>query len=305
MANTKELAKDNNFKYIPDIKTFYGQINSFYFVGEETNLVGLIRIFFSVNIEGAIIDKLREITKNHRSIGRDGVKMEQGLLVIDLKSNGLDSPNELSEILEKLTRILLEEGAMQSSQRNSDKHDVGIYRIGTKLLILSNDEFAQEVEVVGQQFKRNNGSKLKAYGMTALKMMPGVFVYATGLGIGWFSFIGVYMMLNMGISTFQSHSNMSKKDAYLVLGMVVLGMTLGYTFYTAYGVYKALSTMGMGGFTPYFLASLLQFEVFSQFLLHALSHLLFIGLISFGRIKDMFSGVTETKTVKRKTQRLL
>ena len=195
----KELANANGFKYIKDINSFYGEINGYYFYSEPTKYVGLIRVFFSV--KEPVLDDLREICSKYRAVGNDGVRYEEGHVILEIKTNGLNDQKELEEILNRISHKL----PQQEADGKTD--DLGLYRDGTRLVIKNNAIFSVTSKESSSLYKKqSNKSSLIGYLMAFVYMIPGSILYAIAMNIGIIPSVISFTVIYLALKGYNKHS---------------------------------------------------------------------------------------------------
>lgn len=226
----KNLANANGYKYIKDINSFYGKINGYYFYSEPTKYVGLIRIFFT--IAPLELDEIKSICSKYRAVGSEGVRYEQGHLILELKTNGLHEPAQLNEILDIVSKKL--------SIQEADGHqsDLGLYRDGTRIVVRNNEIFNKTSRTSASLYKRQaNKPALYGYLMAAIYMIPGSIFYAIALGVGIIPSIISFTIIYLALKGYHQHSGTpSRTELYIILGISFVGVMLGYYFNVGYHV---------------------------------------------------------------------
>lgn len=290
----KNLANQNGYKYIRDIDAFYGELNGYYFYSEKTRYVGLVRIFFTV--VNPNLPKIKEIAKDYRALNDDGIRYEGGRLILEVKTIGLDDPQDLGTLLDKITRSMVEDSVKQ--EVNGVDHDLGLFRDGTHLMVRSAEEFSAEASSRSKIYKKQSTKPaIVGYLMAAVFMIPGSIAYAIALNIGilpaFVSFTVIYLALK-GFDRFSGTP--SRNQLYVILGISYLGVVLGYYISVAFSLIR----LGMGFMIPLLFAA-------------PLTGVLKSALFSFGigilfnlnSIRMIFNGARTGNVVNRKIRRLL
>lgn len=229
--NIESISKALNQKYIKDIDNSAGRVGPYYFIIEPTNQRNLIRISFNIKESNLVLNELEEAMSVHRAVGRDGVRSSGIQLFIECKLSGLEDEEELATILEKVANILHDAELKQVDGLGKEGSNLGVFRVGTKLEIQTDDAIEDITDAVGARFDSSNQSRVKAY-LSAI----GIFFLISPLymivrmfepsimGFVIFSFMVLIGMFNRSINAFLKHWTPSKLDLVFLLLFYVFGI---------------------------------------------------------------------------------
>lgn len=252
--NIYSLSKKLNQKYEKDIDTSAGKVGPYYFIIEPTNQQNLIRISFNVLGVDNVLDTLKSQMSHHRSIGRDGIRVDGLQLIIECKVGGLDDAEELATILETVGNTLYNADLKQVDASGSESSNMGVYRIGTKLQIQSGSDVDEISVHAKERFQKSNQSRALAYlqsfgwfmFLSPIYILVSIYEPSV-MGFTVFSFAVMIWMFNKSIQSFLKNWSPSKTDLFILLGMYILSLYLINFAQVVVQVTFALFKSGLGG----------------------------------------------------------
>lgn len=222
--NIQTLSKNLDQKYIKDINSSAGKVGPYFFIMEPTNQTNLARISFSVLGAQEILSQLQETVSVYRAVGRDGIRASHTQVIIECKLGGLEHPEELATILESVATTLHQNNIVQVDSEGNASDHLGVYRIGTKLEVQTDTSVQEISETVGERYKSNNESRLKAYlhGFGLFLLLGPVYIlismYEPSIfGFTIFSFIALIWMFKKSLSEFLKYLSPTKIDLIVIL----------------------------------------------------------------------------------------
>lgn len=294
----KDLSRENNFKYIKDLNSFYGEANGYYFYSEPTQHLGLARLIFSV--EENDIDQLKEITSNYRAVGRDGIRYEGNKLILDMKYKGFTDANDLSKMIEDLTLYFKSHNIKQVSQGKYE--NLGLYRNGTKLEVRESETFTNETQTLSKIYKKQSNSTLKGYLMAFVYALPGVIALSLAIQFGIIPSIVSMSIIYGALKGYNRYGGeMSKNDliALFVLSFIMMMLS------TYLVVISRLTLQGLPLFKVMG-AYLSNFSFAKGTFFTTLRYFVIALIFNMNSIRYIFNGAgPRTQKVSRKIQKLL
>lgn len=316
--NVKSLSKALNQKYIKDIDSSAGKVGPYYFIVEPSNLVSLIRISFYIKDAESIVEPLKEKMAFYRSIGRDGVRSSGTQLILECKVNGLDDAEEFAKILEEVGNTLYASNIIQVDSDGNEGTDLGVFRVGTKLVVSNDDAISSLNKTVGARYRKSNQSTPMAFvmGLGSFLLLIPIFIIVrmfepSFFGLAIFSYPVLVWILRKSLKLFQEKTSPSKMQVFLLL--------LGYSFimYVAYCLTMAIN---ISTAIPFFEFSLFSasswgffFKLFNsiflsggRIILDSQITLVFALAFNYYIVRSLYEGSSAgTKQVKRSIHRVL
>lgn len=135
----KELK--GNDTYVKDIDAIYGNSDGYYYSVQTLERKNMICIVFSVNPNEKVLKSIESLRVQHPAIPLGGVYKEGYELNVELNLINIDSKASYENLFHQIIEMLKQHGLENvCSQTGSNLH-VGLYRLGTKLKILSDEVF--------------------------------------------------------------------------------------------------------------------------------------------------------------------
>lgn len=309
--NVKNLSKEMSQRYIKDIDSSAGVINDYFFTVSPSNLISLVRVDLSVILDVETLVELQEIMAYHRAVGREGIRYANPNLILEIKLNGLDDGADFTQIMSDLTAHLKKKNVLQVDRSGQTHERMGVYRVGTKLEVHSDDTVGAETQYAKERYSKSNQSRFKAYlgfllifaaslplYFFALKYEPPIF------GFVFISFAIILASFRYSFKQFQSHWQANTTDLILIFSIYIIGIHVTRVFHAA----DAMASATSGLFTYSSMLFLVFKEaVFSWGMIEStLMSLVFIIIFNYHVIRALFDNAKGTsKPVKRSVKKII
>lgn len=248
--NIKTLAKELNQKYIRDIDSAAGKVGPYYFIVEPASLVGLIRVTFSVKSAEAYLQEFQETMAHFRAIGRDGVRITNHQLILECKVNGLEHSEDFARILESIGNTLHDHNIPQVDFQGKESDNLGVFRVGTKLEVQTDDTIQEVSSTIKKQYNRTNQSRSKGFilGFGWFLLLSPLYIIVKAFepsifGFVIFSFMVLIAILKKSLSMVYRYWSPSKTDLLFLLAGYI-GLMFVITFASILGdtLFRAIVT---------------------------------------------------------------
>ncbi|QIK69033.1 hypothetical protein G7062_01485 [Erysipelothrix sp. HDW6C] len=238
----KELK--NGYNYLSDIEGIYGRENDILFVASGLDRKNMICLTFSVERGAELVEKIEALREKYDAIPLGGVYMDGYTLNVELNLVNIDEAKDFTDIVDAVTAVIVRNRSQNISSDDGKTGDIGIFRIGTKMVILDGAGFEETTESMSEQYKKKSDSPLIPYIVAIGGMLLGVALWILIGRIGFISGIAGYFILSFAIKGFQKMGGqIYKKDVYILLGLAL------FMIFFAEFTSIALSIMNMGRIT--------------------------------------------------------
>lgn len=150
----KELKLNHN--YIGDVDVIYGKQRGYFFTITNLERKNMICVVFSVNTTDNVINDLSNLRRSYDAIPMGGVYKEGKELNIELNMLYIEDAKQFEAILDSITSVLKAHILVNICSETGKSEDIGIYRVGTKVKIMSSEAFGGQKETQQTNF----GTKL-------------------------------------------------------------------------------------------------------------------------------------------------
>lgn len=227
ITHIKELK--GSYQYISDIQSIYGKQQEYLFVAIPLEQKNMIAIQIPVSLTSDIKDSIMALRSKHSAIAYGGIYDEDNHLTVECNLSNLQDSSEFVAILDAITNVLKEQGAVMRCQDSFEQDNVGIYRVGTKLRFLSNSSYQEETTNASQQYNSRKGNLGLSWLFAIGGMLIGVGIWLIFGRIGFVAGIAGYFMLKFGVKGFEKGgATLTKKRVYIMLGLNVIAIVFAY-----------------------------------------------------------------------------
>lgn len=227
VKNIKELK--SKYNYIADVDVVYGNREGYYFTVTKLERKNMICLVFSVNLNDAVLEEISNLRKIYPAIPMGGVYKEGTELNVEMNVLNLNSSQEFEAILSAITSSLKTKGLINVCSQSKREEEVGVYRVGTKVKILSQHVFEDQK----QNMKKNYNSSAPKSMVLAWMSLIAVFILMVLVKnlIGSVFFLIPMAIsaagLRFGVEAFEKFSGpIHKKDALIIITLFVITLLL-------------------------------------------------------------------------------
>lgn len=241
MESIKELR--TTFSYVNDIETLYGKQNGIFFIVAPLERKNMICMTVSVSDAETHIDEIQSLRNQYDAIPMGGVYMEGISLNIEFNLINLDSKEQFEQMVNAVTHVLASGNVMNISSQNGSFEDVGIFRVGTKVLILDGSAFEGQKEAQ-TSYKKRTDNIVMAWLAAIAGMLGGVAIWVLINQIGFIAGIAGYFIIHWGIKLFrQFGGTLSRKDVYIMFGLSVVMILFAEVLSVTIDVWRAYNSI--------------------------------------------------------------
>lgn len=296
-----------NYGYLNDIDVIYGNDNGYYFTVLPLDRKNMIGINFSVEITENLIKQLESLRMIFDSIPQGAIYKEGRELWVELNLLYFKSANELKEIISAMTKKMESQGVKNVCSQSGSLDDVGLFRVGTKVKVLSASSFYGQVETKKINYRGAHKTNTPLAWISALAILLGMMILWYLVGNIFFIISASLAAggLRLTVKTFEKFAGrVTRKDTLIIIGLFVMSIFFGSI------LSPIVSFMGQGA--PLLKALGLTFEyiftdgsILGNYVLQIASSLAISLWGSWNLIQELLNGATSSKRVTRKNTRLM
>lgn len=294
------------YQYESDIDLIYGKEEGFYFTVQTLDRKNMMALNFSVDQPDDVIDAISLLRKAHSAIALGGVYCDKNQLVVELNQLNVSDGRMLEDIVWSIARVLRERHKSNVCYESGSLNNIGIYRTGTNVRILSADTFQEYGKTTKKHIQSSSKSAHVLGWLGVVAVFLGMVAVETIVGstIFFIPMIIVVGAINLAVRVF-GHvvGSFTRRDALILLGLSIV--TLAIEPLLSYAFLMAMK--GQNFFAMFFAISRYAFQSSSNFFNVFGMNILNL-VISFLVTKPVFQeiiGTSGPKTVTRKRKKLL
>ena len=294
------------YHYESDIDLIYGIEEGFYFTLQSLDRKNMMVLIFSVDGANEAVQDVSLLRKAHEAIAMGGVYVEGSQLNIELNHLNVRDAKMLEDIVWSIARILRDKKQNNVCYDSGSLKNIGIYRTGTNVRILSSDTFHEHIKTNKKHHQPRVGSNHVLAWLSVILIFLGLVAIKTVVGsaIFFIPMILVVGAINLAVRTFENFAgSFTRRDAITLLGLFVVILVveplLSYSFLMAF--------KGQNFFVMLKAISRFAFQTTANFW-RVFGPNIFNLIISFFVTKPIFQeiiGTPRTKSVSRKRKKLL
>lgn len=227
IKDIKELKAKHN--YVSDIDVVYGNHRGFFFTLNNLERKNMLCLVFSVNANDSIVEQVSNLRRTYYAIPMGGVYKEGTEINIELNLLNLNNSDDLEEILNAIVSIFKMNTLINICSESKSQDNIGIYRVGTKVKILSQSIFENQKQSVRSNYK-SKAPKNMALAWISFFAVLLVMVLIKNLIGNVIFFIPMAIAaggLRIGVELFERYSGpIHKKDALIIIAMFIIMLLL-------------------------------------------------------------------------------
>ena len=296
---------NRHYNYLSDIEGLYGKHGGYYFTAIQLDQKNMIGLTFSVTDVNAILPEIEALRTQYESMPHGGVYADGPELIVELNMVNMNDSQDLVDIVEAITKVMRNHNSQNQCSISGSTEDIGIFRIGTKMLILSEAAYRAQVHTNEAQYNHKEPAPIVPFLGALGGMLLGVGVWILFSMIRIVTGLAGYFILKFGLNGYEKMGgSVTKRVAKILIGLSVVMIVFAQILTYAWPLF-------MNG-VPFFMsfkivvAQIFNGSIATNFIINIA---IGIGLSlwsSWGLINHLLNfAPTSTKRVRRKNNRLL
>lgn len=294
-------------QYINDIDVIYGKLGDYYFTTRSLDRKNMICFSVSVKTAETVIPDLNSLRNKYDAIPYGGVYQEGREICVEMNILNIPNVETFNRILSEIEAILSKNRAENQCSETGRRDDIGIYRVGTKVKILSSSSFGDQVNNRKKNYKHTISTNTPLAWIATAGVLIGMMI-VWGL-VGRIFFLISAMIaaagLRLAFTTFQKFAgHYTKKDASIIIGLFFFAIIISDIAFLAFNIalvgFPILEAIKLA-----ILSTFINPENISAYLVNVATSVVLALWGSWSLIQDILGGASRGKRVSRKNVKLL